>query len=199
MQQEENLNQQVREEIKKLKEELGYKSLSGDKPDKTPEAENEGEKITEGPHIPQMKLSYNRPPLTDMVQIDRSEVAAKYLKALFEPGSIDLQERFIVLFLNRANYVLGYQTLAFGGLTSVVVDVRLILASAIKCLCTSLILCHNHPSGNLKPSTGDRLVTDQLRNAAKYHEISVVDHIILTSEGYFSMADEGIINAEYYV
>jgi DNA repair protein RadC len=73
------------------------------------------------------------------------------------------------------------------------VDVRLILAGALQMGAVSLIMCHNHPSGNLKPSRADEQVTQKIKEAAKYHDIAVIDHLIVSEEGYFSFSDEGII------
>ena len=80
-----------------------------------------------------------------------------------------------------------------GGITGTVADPRLILAAAIKSLSVGLVLCHNHPSGNLRPSRADEELTLKIKEAAKYHDIKVLDHIILSSEGYFSFADEGLL------
>ncbi|MEO5907949.1 MAG: JAB domain-containing protein, partial [Ginsengibacter sp.] len=72
-------------------------------------------------------------------------------------------------------------------------DSRLILATAIKSLAVSIILSHNHPSGNLKPSTADQDLTSKIKLACQFHDIKVLDHVIVTSEGYYSFADEGLI------
>lgn len=74
------------------------------------------------------------------------------------------------------------------------IDIRLVMATALGCLATTIIVCHNHPSGNLKPSSADEKITEQLVNAGKTLRISVLDHIIITSEnGYFSFAENGLI------
>ena len=106
---------------------------------------------------------------------------------------IDLLEEFKVLLLNRANRVLHILPVSQGGMTGTVADSRLILAGAIKMAAVSIILCHNHPSGSLKPSRADEELTLKIKEAAKYCDIKVLDHIILTSEGYFSFADEGLL------
>jgi DNA repair protein RadC len=98
-----------------------------------------------------------------------------------------------VLLLNRANGVTGVYEASSGGITGTVADPRLILAAAIKSLSVSIILSHNHPSGNLNPSRADEEFTLKIKEAAKYHDIKVLDHIILTNEGYYSFADEGLI------
>lgn len=115
------------------------------------------------------------------------------LKELWNENTIEMQEEFKVLLLNRANKVIGVYEASAGGLTGTVADPRLILAAAIKSLAVSIILSHNHPSGNLKPSRADEELTQKIKVAASYHDIRVIDHIIITSEGYYSFADEGLL------
>lgn len=115
------------------------------------------------------------------------------LKQIWDENKIEMLEEFKVLFLNRANRVIGVYDASSGGITGTVADPRLILAAAIKSLAVSLVLSHNHPSGNLKPSRADEELTIKIKEAAKYHDIRVIDHIIITSEGYYSFADEGLI------
>jgi DNA repair protein RadC len=104
-----------------------------------------------------------------------------------------MQEEFKVLLLNRGNKVIGIYEASAGGLTGTVADPRLILAAAIKSLAVSIILSHNHPSGNLKPSRADEELTQKIKVAANYHDIKVIDHIIITSEAYYSFAEEGLL------
>ena len=106
---------------------------------------------------------------------------------------IELLEEFKVLFLNRSNRVLQILPVSQGGISGTVADPRLILASAIKVAACSMILVHNHPSGNLKPSRADEELTSKIKEAAKYFDIKVLDHLIITSEGYYSFADEGLL------
>ena len=103
------------------------------------------------------------------------------------------REEFWVMFLNRGNRVLGIREFGKGGLSSTVVDVRLILKEAISMSATSLILAHNHPSGNLQPSSSDKNLTEKIADSAEIMDIRVLDHLILSSEGYFSFADEGLL------
>ena len=99
------------------------------------------------------------------------------------------------MFLNKCNRVLGVYPVSVGGLTSTVVDLRLVLSIALTTLATSIVLCHNHPSGSLTPSRPDIELTERIKAAAKYMDIVVQDHIIVTSEPgqYFSFADDGLI------
>lgn len=112
---------------------------------------------------------------------------------LWDENKMEIQEEFKVLLLNRANRVLGvYQAFA-GGMTEVSIDPRLILAAAVKSLSVAIVLSHNHPSGNLKPSRADEELTAKIKEAAKYLDIKVIDHLIVSSEGYLSFADEGLL------
>ncbi|MBN8836223.1 MAG: JAB domain-containing protein [Sphingobacteriia bacterium] len=115
------------------------------------------------------------------------------LRQIWDENKIEMQEQFKVVFLNRANRVTGVYDASSGGICGTVADPRLILAAAIKSLAVSIILSHNHPSGNLKPSRADEELTCKIKEAAKYHDIRVLDHIIITSEAYYSFADEGLL------
>lgn len=115
------------------------------------------------------------------------------LKQIWDENKIEMLEEFKVIFLNRANRVIGVYDASSGGITGTVADPRLILAAAIKSLSVSIVLSHNHPSGNLKPSRADEELTLKIKEAAGYHDIRVLDHIIITSEAYYSFADEGLL------
>ena len=108
-------------------------------------------------------------------------------------GKIELLEEFKVLFLNRANRVLQIFPISSGGITGTVADPRIILAAAIRIAACSMVLVHNHPSGNLLPSKADEELTQKIKEAAKYFDIKVLDHLIISSEGYYSFADEGLL------
>jgi DNA repair protein RadC len=103
------------------------------------------------------------------------------------------QEVFAVIFLNRANKINHLQIMSKGGLTGTVVDPRVILKKALEEDAVSLILSHNHPSGNLTPSRADQQVTQQIKEAAKFFDIKLLDHIIVSDMGYYSFADEGML------
>ena len=126
--------------------------------------------------------------------IVRTSREANYLFShMWNRDKMDLLEEFKVILLNRAARVLGVYEVSSGGICGTLVDIRLVLAVALKSLATSLILAHNHPSGNLKPSLADEQLTNKLKTAAYYHDIKVADHLIITSEAYFSFADEGLL------
>src|ERR1700676_2747777 len=126
-------------------------------------------------------------------QIRDSKSAYDLLIRYWNMDKIELQEEFKILLLNQANRVLGIFSLSSGGITGTVVDPRLIFGAAIKACSTSIILSHSHPSGNLKPSRADEELTNKIRQAGQFLDIRVADHIIVSKEGYFSFADEGIL------
>lgn len=107
--------------------------------------------------------------------------------------NIELKEEFYILLLNRANKVLGWYKISEGGTVGTVVDPKLIFSIALKALASSIILAHNHPSGNLRPSDQDIMLTKKMKESGILLEIPVLDHLILTTEGYYSFGDEGIM------
>lgn len=107
--------------------------------------------------------------------------------------TMELKEEFYILLLNRASKVLGWYKISEGGITGTVVDPKLIFSIALKGLACGLIIAHNHPSGNLKPSNEDIQLTRRLKQAGSLLEIPVLDHVILSTEGYYSFADEGTL------
>ena len=119
--------------------------------------------------------------------------AYNLIKLLWDEDKIDLMEQFKVLFMNRANKILCLYNLSSGGITGTVADPRLIYAAALKINAISLILCHNHPSGSLKPSQADIDLTRKIKTAGTYFDMKVFDHLIITSETYFSFNDEGLL------
>jgi len=125
--------------------------------------------------------------------IQCSKDACQVLKHYWNEDTINLYEEFKVLFLNRANRVMSIFAVSKGGVTGTVADPRMILAAALKIGACAIFLAHNHPSGSLKPSRADEELTKKISGAARYHDIKVYDHIILTDEGYYSFADEGLM------
>lgn len=108
------------------------------------------------------------------------------------PLLVDLpHEEFWILLLNRANRVMGREKISLGGVAGTVVDAKVVFRKAIEGLASSIILCHNHPSGNLRPSQADIDLTKKLVQAGKTLDVVVLDHLIVTDEGYYSFADEG--------
>lgn len=113
---------------------------------------------------------------------------------LMKPELLDLpKEQFWVILLNRANRILKKEQISSGGVTGTVADPKIIFKAALDQYASSIILVHNHPSGNLKPSQADIDLTNKMKSAGKLLEIPVLDHIIFGDEGYLSFADEGMI------
>ena len=125
--------------------------------------------------------------------VRESKDAYDVFKQDWDQNKIDFFEQFKVLLLNRANRVLAIYEVSSGGITGTVADPRLIFSAALKANAVSLVLAHNHPSGNLKPSRADEDLTQKIKQAGAYLDIKVMDHIIITSEGYLSFADEGLL------
>lgn len=126
-------------------------------------------------------------------QITCSNDAFELLKSIWEEGKIELLEQFKVLFLNRSNKVLCIYPLSSGGITGTVADPRLVFTAALKVNAVSMILSHNHPSGSLQPSKQDEELTTKIKGAALLLDMKVLDHLIITLEGYYSFADEGLL------
>jgi len=111
----------------------------------------------------------------------------------WDENKIEFVEQFKVVLMNRAQRVLGIYELSTGGVTGTVADPKLVFTAALKANACNIILSHNHPSGNLKPSRADEELTKKITTAGMYLDIKVIDHIIVTSEGYYSFADEGLL------
>jgi DNA repair protein RadC len=142
--------------------------------------------------LPEFKLSYKKKgSFTEMYPIKDPESAAEMCRRCFNPDTIDWKEEAIVIALNRANLVLGWYHISSGGINGTVVDPRVVFQVALTSNSTRLILTHNHPSGNLSPSQGDKDLTKEIVKGGKFLQIELVDHIIITSEGYTSFCEEG--------
>jgi DNA repair protein RadC len=126
----------------------------------------------------------------DKAIIKGSHDIAEYLRALLQDRKMEI---FGVVFLNRANKINHFEIISQGGMTGTVADPRIILKKALEADAVNIILCHNHPSGNLKPSRSDEELTAKIKEAASYLDIKVLDHIIVSEEGYFSFSDEGML------
>jgi DNA repair protein RadC len=140
--------------------------------------------------VAEIKVSYSTTS-TPKIKITTVNKAFEVLLSLWDLDTIELQEEFKVLLLNRANEVLGIYPLSKGGITGTVVDSRLIFAVALKCNATGILLCHNHPSGNLKPSDADITLTRSIKKCADFLDITLIDHLIITRNGYYSFSNEG--------
>ena len=133
--------------------------------------------------------------LKDSPVINNSRDMANLMREIFPVDEIGMKEFFYIILLNRGGKILGMKRISEGGITGTVADPRIIYGIAVKSLAVGMIVAHNHPSGNLKPSRADEDLTEKLVGAGKFLDIKVMDHIILSgvSEEYFSFADEGLI------
>jgi DNA repair protein RadC len=141
--------------------------------------------------VSEIEISY-RPAIGSKPEVTSSSDAYHILKEYYPEDQIALKEYFVVMYLNQANRVIGVQKLSIGGLTAAIADVRLLFGTALKVLATGVVISHNHPSGNTRPSLQDRNLTTQVKEAGKLLDIKLLDHLILTPDDkYISMADMG--------
>ena len=122
--------------------------------------------------------------------IKSSTELAEFLQAKLKDYSYEI---FGVVYLNKSNKINHFEIISKGGITSTVVDPRILFKKAFEVEATSIVLCHNHPSGSLRPSRQDEDLTNKIKEAGKYLDIPVLDHLIVSDEGYFSFADEGLL------
>lgn len=130
---------------------------------------------------------------TEQPQVTTSRDAFLIFLQYWNVSTIKLKEDFKLLLLNRANRVLGIYALSSGGTTCTVVDPKLVFAVALKAVASSIILCHNHPSGSLQPSERDQAITRRLKEGGKILGIEVIDHLVINDEQYYSFLDEGLL------
>ncbi|MBD3905379.1 JAB domain-containing protein [Chryseobacterium sp. Ch-15] len=142
--------------------------------------------------VNEIKLSYSRKGNCERTILS-SKDAVNIFREHFDSEEIDYRESFFTLYLNQANKVLGIKKISESGISSTVVDVRIIMQGALLCNATGIILAHNHPSGNLKPSAEDIKITQKIKEASQFLSIQLLDHFILTSDNHFSFGEEGII------
>jgi DNA repair protein RadC len=140
--------------------------------------------------VGEVKLTYGR---TEEFrgQIRTPDCTIKFLRQLIHDEVIEHHEEFWVLFVNHAHKIIGFQQLSVGGLAGCVVDVRHLYQAALLTNASKIIVCHNHPSGNLNPSQPDIEITQKIKECGKILDIQLLDHVILTSDSYMSFAEEG--------
>lgn len=142
--------------------------------------------------VHEVVIHYKRPVLKSMKKVCKSEEAQEAFRSFANTEMLDLKEFFWVMFLTPFNSVLAITELSKGGTMGTVVNIKEILQLAIKLNCTNIIICHNHPSGNLSFSETDIRLTKKIKEALDAFDMTLLDHIIITSEGYASYSDEGI-------
>lgn len=150
--------------------------------------------FTELYRLSEVELHYrSKAKASERPRINSSGDAYSILKQVWEEGKIDFIEQFKVLLLNRVNKVIGLVNVSTGGVSGTVADPKIIYVAAIKANASAIIISHNHPSGCLKPSRPDEELTQKIKNAGLFLDIKLLDHLIVSQDGYFSFADEGLL------
>lgn len=145
--------------------------------------------------LTEVELVYRNPQKSaDRPVVMASNHAYDLLLKSWDMNKIELQEQFRVLLLDRKHSCIGVSTVATGGVTGCLVDLKLVFALALKTRATSIVIAHNHPSGNLQPSEEDKRLTARFAEAGKLLDLTVLDHLIVTKEGYTSFADHGLMS-----
>lgn len=139
-------------------------------------------------NITEIEIHYSNPS-TERISVKKSEEGYEIFKSNWSKKTIELQEELKVVLLNRANDVLGIYSASKGGTSQTTVDIKLIYSVALKCNASAIIVAHNHPSGKLKPSKSDIAITKKLKQAGDYLDIKLLDHLIITKDGYYSLFD----------
>lgn len=129
----------------------------------------------------------------ERVEVSSSSAAYQIFNLYWDYNKIEFQEEFKILLLNRRNQALGIYDISKGGVSGTIVDVKMIFSAALKAHASHIIMCHNHPSGNLNPSQQDINLTKKVYKAGQLMDIGLLDHLIITNEGYTSFADGGYI------
>ncbi|WP_316809414.1 JAB domain-containing protein [Pedobacter agri] len=144
--------------------------------------------------VSEIEISY-RPAfkLSEKPKVTSSRIAYSIFDQSWDRNRIELLEEFKVMLLNRQNRVLGVLNVAQGGLSEVMVDPKVIYSAALRACASGIILSHNHPSSELKPSDADIKLTRRLSEGAKLLGIEVLDHIIISAYGFYSFMDEGMM------
>lgn len=143
-------------------------------------------------HVSEIHISYSLAYLVrnQPTKIHSAEDAFKVLRPMYKDGSIEHRETFYALYMNQANSVLGVLKVSEGSISRCLVDVRIIFQGALKLNATTIILCHNHPTGSMKPSKSDIQLTETIIKAGQLLDTQILDHLIITDESYRSMANE---------
>jgi DNA repair protein RadC len=143
-------------------------------------------------NIAEIKISYSHKTLKKFrIKIKNSSDAYKSFLQCWDKDLIELQEEFKILLLNNSNEVLGIHSLSKGSTRGTVVDLKLLFAIALKSNATGIIIAHNHPSGSLSPSSSDLELTKRIKKSGELLDIKLLDHLIVTKNGFYSMSDKG--------
>ena len=145
-------------------------------------------------NISEVRLVYKtKVKASNRPQLKTSRDAFEIFQGSWDQDSVEHIEEFKLMLMNRANKVLGILTVSKGGISGTVTGVRLILQAAIKANASGIIVCHNHPSGNINPSESDNKITQKIKQSGNIMDIQLLDHLIITTDEYYSFADNGLI------
>ena len=142
-------------------------------------------------NIGEIELSYNKKIETPFQKISSSYVVNKVIRQIIPTEQINYREHMYVLYIDNSNKILGYQLLSVGGITSTLMDIRILMQGALLTRSVGFVLIHNHPSGKLAPSIMDKNLTQKVKEAGKVLDIKLLDHLIITEQSYYSFADDG--------
>jgi DNA repair protein RadC len=142
--------------------------------------------------VGEVKIIYKKT-THSIAAIESSLSTSNFIRRIWDEDTIEYIESFCVIALDRALNIVAYEFISTGGTSATIADPRRIFQFALLSNASAIILAHNHPSGNLNPSTADRSLTEKIFKASKLLDINLLDHIIVTKQGYFSFADEGLL------
>ena len=142
--------------------------------------------------VAEIKVSYSNTNL-ERIKVTNSQILYDLVLKQWNLDIIELQEEVKIVLLNRAQIVLGIYEMSKGGVSGTVVDIKIILGIALKCNASSIVIAHNHPSGSLQPSETDKSITKKLKEACKLLDLNLLDHLVVTTGGYYSFSDNGIL------
>lgn len=139
--------------------------------------------------VAEIKVSYSNTNL-ERIKVTNSQILYNLALKHWNSEILEFQEEVKIILLNRAHIVLGMYEMSKGGVSGTVVDIKIILGVALKCNASSIVVVHNHPSGNLQPSEPDKSITKKLKEACKLLDLNLLDHLIITKQGYYSFSDD---------
>lgn len=142
--------------------------------------------------IGEAKISYKTSGIP-YAKIHSSQEVVTFLRKVWDEDTLEYTESFLVICLNRSNHIVAYKWIGHGGTAGVTVDVKNVMQFALLSHSSSIVLAHNHPSGNTRPSSQDLKITQTIKSAGQILDIPVIDHLILTKDSYTSFADDGLL------
>ena len=143
--------------------------------------------------VAELEISFKKKHKTNVI-INDTEKAANAFRAMWDDSLLAVQEQFCAMFINSSNEVIGFRVINTGSVNRVNVDVSLVIASALKCRSYQVVVAHNHPSGKCLPSNEDIRLTNTIKDRLRFFDIELLDHIVLTEDQYYSLADNGFFN-----